>query len=819
MDPRIHGDAVLHRALYPLTLVSANIYTGWILVMPLLRVVQNEITGATPDSVHTTTISETFGTFNVLATVIIIGPLSVIFVFRVHRTLSLPTLSERSRRLLFLLLIVVQYTMFVVLRYDALKGAVHYAFTGATFALLYFYHVASTSLASHGAKLFKAKLVGGGTSALCIFCFLSFILLWRVPETPSAAWTATCVCEVVGALALASLDVIDLYVFRTRPSSWHREHCWDLAPTLVYWRVMRRCLYYGMAVSVVLFAAWVVWVPLLGLLWPTLVQSTVTTISYTFSTYNVVSTIYLVGPLCMFFCFHFYRVAFSVLLSKGHRRALLLALVVLQYSLFIVLRADAIEGGWHYLFTALVFVCIYWYHLAVADANVQRAKIPILCASFLCIVAFGAGVVGDAQGTWWRVACMCEVSAVALIAVLESIDVLDFVVGPGACGKQDDRQELLWELEGLLPQPVAGVKSREAKQAAAWHRKHAEEKSSAGEKNYAEEKSDAEEKKHAEENNYAQEKSGGEPAAEKTHNAPSLKTRRGKDRSGTGNAIWAFAPGSDVRNVLQRSRDNSELLWHAPVLPAEPVLVVPDVGGIGNVDPFLTAGNEVVYAPVDLWAGERAGSMSVLCDDDNRAEKWVQSFGFDRRAWLAPQGPEPFGEAVLGVGHETPAQGVHAENFASGQVFGVAEAQVERRKQQRSGLLGVDREVGVQHKNTTETPYPKNVAWGQVFGVADKFAQQSGQNGTGVLGVAHEQSAQGHTTETPYPKNVAWGQVFGVADKQTQQQRPSEWQQVFSIPEPHATQARQTPDNLHHTYMIHGMQHGMQKLEGLWNNP
>ena len=250
-----HGDTVFIRALYPLGVLSANIYTGWILFMPLLKVVQNDISHADASEVRTTTISETFGTFNVIVTVMIIGPLSVIFVVRAHRTLCLRVLSERQRRIIFLVLIAAQYTLFVVLRYDALQGPVHYAFTGATFLLLYSYHISTTFVRVVGPALFKAKLIAGVTSATCIFCFLCFIVLWRVDEAPTLPWTATCLCEVLGAIALAALDITDLYVLRVSYDPWVRGHAWE-EPALVYWRVMRRCLYFSVAVAVVLFFGW-----------------------------------------------------------------------------------------------------------------------------------------------------------------------------------------------------------------------------------------------------------------------------------------------------------------------------------------------------------------------------------------------------------------------------------------------------------------------------------------------------------------------------------------------------------------------------------
>lgn len=660
-----HGDRVLLRALYPLTLVSANIYTGWILVMPLLRVVQNEITGAAQTIVHTTTISETFGSFNVIATVIIIGPLSVIFVFRVHRTLSLSMLQQRTRRLLFLALVAVQYTMFVVLRYDALKGPVHYAFTGATFLILYLYHASTTFVAEHGEALAKAKLIGGSVSALCIFCFLSFIVLWQVDETPSVAWTATCICEVVGALALASLDIIDLYVLRMRHDSWFRAHAWD-APELIYWQVLRRCLYYSMAAAVVLFSAWVFWVPLLGLLWPALASSPstpISTISFTFSTYNVVSTIFLVGPLCIFFFFHVYRIAFSLLLSHVHRRALFVALVVLQYSLFVVLRADAIRGAWHYVFTGIVFVLIYWYHLAVADANVQRAKLPVLGASAVCILFFGSCIVlrVEQDGLLWLAACTCEVLAVAFIAVLESIDVLDFVTDP--CDKRDAAKEaLLQQMEDLPVEvdaeqlrafqrhaselPAVGMQHRQRKwyEAVLGLRPRAVplESMPQHEADLAKIKVEDHRQRKWYEVVPGLRREAKAPQSMQQHEAElaqiSLQNRQQR--------VFAHAPPEvTVEGALRRARENGQRLWYdaAPSVPpsTKPLPPPPAPMLLGNFDGVMQQVQVVQpHAPHNLWAESVPGTVWT---EHKKPDEWVQNFGAESRAhaWEVPVGPEP----------------------------------------------------------------------------------------------------------------------------------------------------------------------------------
>ena len=226
------ADAVLIRTLYLFSIIAANIYFSWLAVLPVLNAVTADLYTHDSDRVDTTTISETFGSFNVVATVLIITPMSVIFVLRVHRTLCLAELSERARRGLFLCLLAVQYSMFVVLRYDTIKGNVHYAFTGLTFVLLYTYHFATSFRSVLGTSLFQCKVLLGAISSLCIFCFLGFILVWQVEEVRGIPWTATCLCEITGAIALATLDIVDIYTLRTRYNPWRRDTMWSSgAPT------------------------------------------------------------------------------------------------------------------------------------------------------------------------------------------------------------------------------------------------------------------------------------------------------------------------------------------------------------------------------------------------------------------------------------------------------------------------------------------------------------------------------------------------------------------------------------------------------------
>ena len=76
------ADAVLVRTLYLFSIIAANIYFSWLAVLPVLNAVTADLFAHDSDRVDTTTISETFGSFNVVATVLIITPMSVIFVLQ-----------------------------------------------------------------------------------------------------------------------------------------------------------------------------------------------------------------------------------------------------------------------------------------------------------------------------------------------------------------------------------------------------------------------------------------------------------------------------------------------------------------------------------------------------------------------------------------------------------------------------------------------------------------------------------------------------------------------------------------------------------------
>ena len=107
----------------------------------------------------TTTISHTFAEYNTLITIYIIGPVSLLFLFRVNRTLRDNKISQYTRKLVLIILLFVQYTTMVVVRYDTIRGTVHYVFTFLTFLNLLLYHSIVSNNIKHEAIDFLKPII------------------------------------------------------------------------------------------------------------------------------------------------------------------------------------------------------------------------------------------------------------------------------------------------------------------------------------------------------------------------------------------------------------------------------------------------------------------------------------------------------------------------------------------------------------------------------------------------------------------------------------------------------------------------------------
>jgi hypothetical protein len=163
----------------------------------------------------TATISDTFATYNVVVTIYVAGPLSVLFLLRIYNTLRCAEseLDNRSKKIVCICLLLSQYTLSVVIRFDAIKGGVHAAATMLTFALLLAYHV----MTRHSARTQAHELFGiplktllGSASVACILLFGMMVLLVQHPLEHTELWTMAVVFEIAGVLFLGSMDMLDI---------------------------------------------------------------------------------------------------------------------------------------------------------------------------------------------------------------------------------------------------------------------------------------------------------------------------------------------------------------------------------------------------------------------------------------------------------------------------------------------------------------------------------------------------------------------------------------------------------------------------------
>lgn len=163
----------------------------------------------------TTTISDTFSDHNVVATIYIVGPLSVLFLLRIYRTLRCAQLasSQQTKKFVCVLLIISQYSVFVVIRFDAIKGTAHAVATFLTFFLLlvyhYYTHKPNKSLRIVDGR-FPLKFVLGFISTMCILCFAGLVSFVDEPLQHTGLWAIATLLEILGVLFLGALDMVDI---------------------------------------------------------------------------------------------------------------------------------------------------------------------------------------------------------------------------------------------------------------------------------------------------------------------------------------------------------------------------------------------------------------------------------------------------------------------------------------------------------------------------------------------------------------------------------------------------------------------------------
>jgi len=115
-----------------------------------------------------------------------------------------------------MILVLVQYTTLVVVRFDTIKGPVHYIFTALTFFLILVYHFNVRSQYSENHREIKAdvhslKQFVACCSVVCMFVFCYLMLFYEDIHLHDASWTFACILEIFALLALGSLDMLDIY--------------------------------------------------------------------------------------------------------------------------------------------------------------------------------------------------------------------------------------------------------------------------------------------------------------------------------------------------------------------------------------------------------------------------------------------------------------------------------------------------------------------------------------------------------------------------------------------------------------------------------
>lgn len=204
---------LFEETLYFLSVVAIGLWFVWISWMPFLDWLAPP---ASPNLMleSTTTISDTFRRYSTVSTVYMSGPLTILFVFRVYRTFR-SELSLQTKKNVTVFLIIVQYSLFVIIRYDHIYGPTHGAFVLVTVLLLVYYHYSVEFMsnlrdsAALRASVRQKKAFVGSIALMFLTAFAALILANEVNESHIVYFCA-CICEIVGIIFLGALDVIDI---------------------------------------------------------------------------------------------------------------------------------------------------------------------------------------------------------------------------------------------------------------------------------------------------------------------------------------------------------------------------------------------------------------------------------------------------------------------------------------------------------------------------------------------------------------------------------------------------------------------------------
>lgn len=225
---------VFDQCVYFLSVVSAAMFLLWIGWMPLLKILAPDLVYET--DTPTITISDTFSRHNVVATIYIVGPLSMLFLMRVYTTLRCEHLtnSERTKKFVCIVLVLSQYSMFVVIRFDAITGNAHIVATFLTFLLLLVYHFYTHhSMSERAGNVLGCplKLMLGVACTVCILLFACFVVWVEHPDKHTGLWVIAVVLEIAGVLFLGAMDMVDIYDLGSRLEDTHPDPAIARPPT------------------------------------------------------------------------------------------------------------------------------------------------------------------------------------------------------------------------------------------------------------------------------------------------------------------------------------------------------------------------------------------------------------------------------------------------------------------------------------------------------------------------------------------------------------------------------------------------------------
>jgi len=147
--------------------------------------------------------------YNTLITIYIIGPVYLLFLLRVNRTLRENKISQHTRRMVLIVLFA-QYNTMVVVRYDTIRGAVHYICTFLTFLKLLLHHgIVSNTLKHESIDFLKPILAF--CSVVFMFGFGGLVVFPHDIKNNTVLWTVCCFLEIAALFSLGALDILDIY--------------------------------------------------------------------------------------------------------------------------------------------------------------------------------------------------------------------------------------------------------------------------------------------------------------------------------------------------------------------------------------------------------------------------------------------------------------------------------------------------------------------------------------------------------------------------------------------------------------------------------